>query len=144
MTNPAREPAVLSIGAILGDSDSESLAWRRAVGSLGKQVMEAREGVESPLRVNVVFHIDGELVPNNFAGVRTGRFSKKDSHLLVQAAVPSGAVLDRHDVLMRLLIKAVDEAEAFAQGRGIAEELAEIRALVASLTSGCPPMSPPD
>jgi hypothetical protein len=129
MTSSSKPPAVLSVGAVLGDSDSESLAWRRAIGSLGKQVMGAREGVESPLRVNVVFHVDGKLVPNEFTGVRTGRFSKSDSHLLVQAAVPAGPVEDRRRVLLALLTEGIREAEAFARERGIAESLDAIRAI---------------
>jgi|APMI01.1.fsa_nt_gi hypothetical protein len=134
MTTSDGAPAALSVGAVLGDADSESLAWRRAVGSLGKRVMAAREGVVSPLRVNVVFHIDGRLVPNEFAGVRTGRFNKRDSHLLVQAAVPAGEAPDRYEVLVNLLSEAIGEAESFARSKGIAEDLASIRAVVESLT----------
>jgi hypothetical protein len=134
MTASDDASAALSIGAVLGDSDPESLAWRRAIGSLGRQVMQAREGVVSPLRVNVVFHVDGRLVPNEFVGVRTGRFNKRDSHLLIQAAVPTGEASDRYEVLVNLLREAIGEAENFARSKGIAEDLASIRALVESFT----------
>ena len=136
MTTPQTRPAVLSLGAVLGDSGPDSMAWRRAVSSLGKKVVEAREGVESPLRVNVVFHIDGTLVPHEFEGVRTGRFSSRDSHLLVQAAVPAEATAERNDVLVSLLREAIDEAESFARSRGIAQDLSSIRSLVESVVSG--------
>ena len=136
MTTSQAGPAVLSLGAVLGDSGPENMAWRRAVSSLGKKVAEAREGVESPLRLNVVFHIDGTLVPNEFEGVRTGRFSSRDSHLLVQAAVPAEATAERNDVLVLLLQEAIDEAESFARSRGIAQDLNSIRSLVESAVSG--------
>ncbi|WP_146184913.1 hypothetical protein [Agromyces badenianii] len=88
------------------------------------------ELVESPLALNVVFHVDGKLAANEFTGVRTGHFSKKDSHLMVQAAVPSGPVENRQAVLLSLLRDAVAEAETFAKKRGIAESLDEIRAII--------------
>lgn len=127
------QPAALSVGAVLGDSDSESLTWRGAIASLGKRVIEAREGVESPLRVNVVFHVDGKLAPNEFTGVRTGRFNKRDSHLLVQVAVPVGEACDREAVLHRLLVEAVNEAETFARDKGIADDLRQLRVVLSSV-----------
>ncbi|TXK17710.1 hypothetical protein [Homoserinibacter sp. GY 40078] len=134
MTNSDGEPAVLSVGFILGDSDAENNAWGLAIRSVMKQVIKASEGVVSPLRVNVVYHVDGKLAPNEFEGVRTGRFSRRDSHLMVQAAVPPGEVSDRYEVLLNLLGEAIDEAESFARRKGIAENLDSIRALVESLT----------
>ena len=118
---------LLSIGSVLGDSDVESMAWKRAISLLGKRIQVAREGLDSPLRVNVVFHADGRLAPNEFEGVRTGRFSRMDSHLVVQAAVPTGAAADRHDTLLGLLQEAVDAAVAFGKAEGIADDLPEVR-----------------
>lgn len=90
--------------------------------------------MSSPLNVNIVFHVDGRLAPNEFSGVRTGRFSKKNSHLMVQAAVPSSAAEDRTATLLRLLADAIDEAEAFARKKKIASELTEIRTIQSRLT----------
>jgi hypothetical protein len=128
----SKEPdeAALSIGVVLGDYDAENKAWDAAITTLMKQVKSIREGVESPLRLNVVYHVDGKQAPNEFEGVRTGRFSKKDAHLMVQAAVPAHPVDDRRQFLVRLLEAAVDEAERFAARRGISQDLGEIRALV--------------
>ena len=134
MMEHADRPAVLSVGAVLGDSDAENVAWRRAISALGKQIQEVRRGVHSPLRLNVVYHVDGKLVPNEFTGVRTSRFRKKDAHLLVQAAVPPGATKDRRAVLVGLLDEAVTEAEDFARQRGISENLAEIRDVIRMLS----------
>jgi hypothetical protein len=123
----------LSIGAVLGDSDAENTAWKRSISELGKQVIELREGRKSPLNLNVVFHVDGKQAPNDFIGVRTGRFSKGTSHLMVQAAVPTSPVTDRREVLVRLLTEAVSEAEAFARIRHIADDLNAIRTILAEL-----------
>ncbi len=125
-------PPILSIGAVV-DSDPESRACQREIAVLGKQVIAARGEVDGPLRVNVAFHVDSDFTPNEFAGVRSGRFSKTDFHLQVQAAVPRRAVTDRRAVILELLNAAVDEAEAFARSRGLADGLREIRAIVGSL-----------
>lgn len=130
--DPLSAPPVLSIGAVL-DSDAESSAWKLAINALSKQVISLRESVQGAVRVNVVFHIDSKFTPNEFVGVRTGRFSKKDSHLLVQAAVPSGSANDRRAVLLALLSDAVDEAEIFVRKRRIADDLDYIRAVVEGL-----------
>lgn len=126
-------PPALSIGAVLGDSDARNLAWKRAISALGKEVVALRSGVESPLRVNVVFHVDGKLAPNEFEGVRTGRFSKQDSHLMVQAAIQTTSDAADRSALLCLLADALDEAEAFARKRGIADHLAELRAILKGL-----------
>lgn len=130
----AEQPAPLSVGAVLGDYNAENNAWKSAINELGRQVMELREGMSSPLNVNIVFHVQGRLAPNEFSGVRTGRFSKKNSHLMVQAAVPSSAAEDRTATLLRLLADAIDEAEAFARKKKIASELTEIRTIQSRLT----------
>lgn len=134
MTTSPVPPAV-SIGAVLGDSDAENMAWKRSINELGKQVVARREGVTSPLSVNVVFHVDGKLMPNEFKGVRSGRYSEQTAHLMVQAAVPPGPVNDRRSVLLDLLDAAVNEAENFARRHGIADELRAIRGVTKSLSS---------
>jgi hypothetical protein len=129
----ASEPAVLSIGAVLGDADAENMAWKRAINAVSKQLRSYRSDVSSPLRLNVVFHVNGRLAPNEFAGVRTGRFDRQARHLAIQAAVPDGSGDDRHAVLLALLRDSIDEAERFAHSNRIAEELSELRALISRL-----------
>jgi hypothetical protein len=125
---------VLSIGAILGDSGSENMAWKRAINDLSKRVQVRRAGLTSPLCLNVIYHVDGRMVPNDFEGVRTGRFDRKTAHLTVQTAVPLEPADDRRAVLFALLDAAVSEAESFAATKGIAQAgLLEIRALVAGM-----------
>jgi len=81
-------PAVLSIRAVLGDADAENGAWKRAINAVSGALQSRRSDVSSPLCLNVVFHVNGRLVPNDFAGVRTGRLDPQARHLVVQAAVP--------------------------------------------------------
>src|SRR6266540_1907436 len=95
-------------------------------------VQAARVRVVSPLNLNVVFHVDGRLAPNEFTGVRTGRFSAKAAHLMVQAAVQLGPVEDREEVLMSLLSDAINVAEEFARKKKLADDLAGIRRILAS------------
>jgi hypothetical protein len=127
-------PTALSIGIVLGGTAEVDRIWRPELTRLAKEVVAARADVGSdPLRVNVVFHIDGTQSPNEFHGVRTGRFSRRDQHLMVQAAVPPASVQDQRSALLSLLYQAVDEAEAYAGRRRIADGLPVIRAILASL-----------
>lgn len=99
---PDDKPEVLSIGAIDGGSTDGGVC-KKAVQEVGRAVRLQREGVVSPLNVNVVFHIGGRFQMPEFEGVRTGTYSKRDRHLMVQAAlVPDQTPHARGEVL-RLL-----------------------------------------
>jgi hypothetical protein len=125
----------LAIGAVLGDSDAGNMAWSRAIGALSLQAQERRQGVNAPVRLNVAYHVDGRLVPNEFTGVRTGRFDKRTNRLVVQAAVPGDSVEDKRKVLMGLLNDAVDEAERYLRQKKLAAGLPEIRGIVEQLAA---------
>lgn len=128
MTHPA-----LAIGAVAGGPGS-SRAWSDAVKELGKRVREFRVGVESPLAVNVIYQIPGQFLQPEFQGVRTGRFSRKESRLLVQVALPGEAAVDAATEVRRLLMEAIATAEEFAQQEGLIEgALIDLRQLAARL-----------
>lgn len=129
---PENEPT-LSIGAILGDSDSKNRAWSRQINALSQKVQNARQDIASPIRVNVVFHVDGKLVPNEFVGIRTGSFSKKRSILMIQAAITLDHVDDVPTYLHRLLETSIVEAEIHVRKRKLADGLPELLALVRGL-----------
>jgi hypothetical protein len=124
----------LSVGAVLEGYDTESEAWRQAIADVGQRIMVAREGVGGPLRLNVVFHVPGPGTPNDFVGVRTGRFDKKASRLIVQAAVPEGPIEDRSKVVVALLEHAIDAAEEWASKQKVSESLVEIRSILSQAT----------
>lgn len=119
----------LSIGAVLGDSDSESMAWSRAIGDLSGEVQELRGDVVSPVRLSIAFHVSGRMVPNDFEGVRTGRFDRGASRLVVQVAVSRSSIESKREVLVTLLLDAIDEAERYVVRKHLADGLPEIRAL---------------
>lgn len=130
------EGSALSIGAVAGGTRA-SRAWEVAVKRLGKRVIEMRAGVVSPLNLNVVFQIPGELSQPNFTGVRTGRFLASEPKLLVQVALPPEPVADADAEALELLGAAVSEGERFAAVKGISDAgLAEIRQLVKRVGTG--------
>lgn len=119
----------IAIGAILG-GDIEGRAWARVIGSLALASRPIRQGIETPLRVNVIFFVDGPVRPNLFNGVRTGSFLRKKNLLIVQAAVYPKPGDDKRAVLLPLLQECVDVAEEFARKRGIAQDLPGIRSII--------------
>jgi hypothetical protein len=103
---------VLSVGAVLGGPEAQP--WRDSVHGLMRRVTVLREGIESQLNVNVVFHVPGRHLKPEFAGVRTGSFRKRDSLLMVQAALPPDLPADPASYLQDVMVSAVDEAEAWS------------------------------
>jgi hypothetical protein len=123
----------LSIGAVAGGPGA-SRVWSEAVRQLGRRVISMRDGLSSPLAINVVYQIPGRFLEPEFEGVRSGRFSRKEALLLIQAALPSDPEADASLEVRRLLRDAVALAEDFARQEGMIEdELPELRALVDSL-----------
>ena len=133
---------VLSFGAVLGDSDALSRRWGAALGDLTRQAKIAQDGVISPLRLYVAFHLDGRLVPNNFTGVQTGRRDAQ-GWLSVQVALIPDEERDPHKVLTEGLRDAVDAAESFARRNKIATELPELREVLDRITRDLPPGTGP-
>jgi hypothetical protein len=54
-----------------------------------------RAEYDSPLSLQIVFQIPGELIQPDFTGVRTGRFSRRERRLVIQVAVPDDFEGDR-------------------------------------------------
>jgi hypothetical protein len=133
VTEETASPASLSLGVMVGGTGSTAKAWKDAATSLSERVRSLREDVASPLSVNVVFQIPGDVVQVKFTGVRTGRYSPEDRHLLVQAAVPEGLPADPRPVLVDLLRRSVEEAVRFARKKGLAQDLPSLRGIVDQL-----------
>jgi hypothetical protein len=121
---------VLSLGWVVGGSTLANRAWRDAIRAVTDQVIEARTGVESSLNVNVVFQVPGNIITPDFSGVRTGRFSKEDNLLMVQVALPEEVPPDAERYLIDAVHEALDEAERWANKRGIASDLPSLRAIL--------------
>ncbi|GAA4361697.1 hypothetical protein [Angustibacter luteus] len=125
----------LAIGAVLGDSDSESRDWGRAIREVSMEASALCAEVNSPILVNAVLHVDGRIVPNEFTGVRTGRYDRHTHVLVVQVAMGNHAPVDgdRRTVLVNLVADALDEAERYAKRRGLADSLPELRQVLRQL-----------
>ena len=124
---------VLSIGAVDGGSQDGGRC-ADAVRALGRAVIAERAGVTSPVNINVVFHLAGRHLTPDFTGVRTGRYRKADSHLMVQASLFPEQVTDAEAEVSRLLREAVAEAEQWAKRRHLADSLDRLAALVGRVT----------
>lgn len=130
------DPAPLSIGLVASPSPDGEV-WEAAVKRLGLAVADARTDTTTPLSVNVIFQVAGRYTYPDFEGVRTGRFNPKTKHLLVQAAIPAIIVAD-HDqdpdsTVRALLVLAIDEAEAWAHRKHVADNLESLRAIVRAI-----------
>jgi hypothetical protein len=121
---------VLSIGSIQGRWSPGMSTWREAIRSLSLGITQAREGVKSVLGVNVVFHVPGDILQPEFEGVRTGTFSKKNSLLMVQVALPEKPLSDVNAYLRARTVEALDEAERWARKKKIASDLSHLRRIV--------------
>ena len=126
-------PALL-LGAVLGDSDAKSMAWSRVIGALSREVEQLSVGLSTPVRVNVVYHVDGRVAPNEFEGIRTGRFNNAKSLLVVQAAVPADMPDEPEGLLLELLEASMVAAESFARQRRLADSLPALRGLVRKIS----------
>ena len=129
-----KEPVhVLSIGSVVGGLTPANSAWRQGIRKLSQRVAEARFGSTSPLNVNVVFQVPGNMLTPDFEGVRTGTFSEEERLLMIQVALPEEPPEDVDADLRDRLVAAVDEAEQWARRRRLTQNLAEVRRLVMSL-----------
>jgi hypothetical protein len=75
--------------------------------------------------------VPGRTFKPEFAGVRTGRFSKKDNELMIQVALPETVPTDPASFLRASVLAAIDEAERWAVKRKVPSELGMLRAVVA-------------
>jgi hypothetical protein len=95
---------------------------------LMQRVVALRDDVESPLAVNVVFHLPGNILTPEFEGLRTGLFNRRE--LMVQIAIPAEPSNSPEDDVRELLWDAVLLAEKFAIAEAvITDELAALRQL---------------
>jgi hypothetical protein len=103
----------LEIGMIIGGTVG-TRAWKDAIRAVRRRVTVVRSDFSSPLSLQVVFQIPGEVVLPNFAGVRTGLFSRRLGRLVVQVAVPQEPDGDRQAWVIAKLREAIAKAERFA------------------------------
>ena len=101
----------VSLGAVLGGPE-QSLA----IQTFRKLSQQFPKG-GAPF-LNVVFHFPGSLIAPDYVGLRTGRFSKKESGLMIQAAVPkSVADSDRIADILDYFDQTIREAMDLSRDR---------------------------
>lgn len=116
----AREWQSLAIGSIIGGLGSRESEWKTAIRRLTRRVADLRDDLTSPLAVNVVFHVPGEIVRPDFYEPRTGKFSRRDGTVMIQVPLPDIPVpSDVDSVLVRACFQAIDIAERFGIEKGI-------------------------
>src|SRR5579862_1544074 len=98
----------LSIGCVV-ESSLENRSWRDAIRAVTRRIADARGDADSPLSVNVVFHVPGRTLKPEFDGVRTGRYSKANQLLMVQVAVPELVPEDPDEYLLDAVSAAIAE-----------------------------------
>jgi hypothetical protein len=132
MDESADEIPVLSIGSVNGNGIG-TYEWRVAMRPLAARIRQLRDGVDSPLHVNVVYFVPGPAFRPDFEGVRTGSYLKAQHALVVQVALPIAPAVPHQQILRALLLDAIDAAEEFARRRKIAEELSGLRDLARTI-----------
>jgi hypothetical protein len=124
----------LAISAVIGGTMG-TRPWKAAVAAITRRVNTLCTKYRSPLAVHVVFQVPGEVLRPDFAGVRTGVFSRREMSLVVQVAVPDNVDQDREEWLIAMLRRAVGEAERFAVSEALPDtDLSSLRTLVDSLS----------
>lgn len=124
------EMHLLAVGGVLGDIDSGTRKWARAIGQLHLDCQDILPRGDSPLSLDIQFHLAGRHLPLDFEGVRAGRFSAKKRNLIVQVAVENRTVPDYRSVLLEKLESGIQVAEAVAARKGLETPLAEIRRII--------------
>lgn len=126
----AEAPDALSIGSVVGGVGEAARGWNEPITELTRRVADARSGVESPLNLNVMFHVPGEVLRIDDGYVRTGRYDSRTRHLMVQATVPDSVPDDPDRFLLNRIAEAVDTAEEWARRRGMADGLPALRTIL--------------
>lgn len=122
-----KKEAALSIGSIVGGSTPTNKSWENAIETLMKSIKHERINVDVPLKLNVVFHVPGNILKPEFEGVRTGRFSKSMAMLMVQVAVPEEVPPDPLAHLKDAVGAAIDEAARWAAKRNVPIDVVSLR-----------------
>lgn len=129
-------PAPLSIGSVIGGLNPDATAWKEAINVVGRLVRDTRDGLESDVNVNVVYHVPGDVDPEIVVrGVEVTRVHRRDKHILVAVEVPYEATGNLGARVHEWLREAVEVAANYCRDEGIADDLPQIRAYVDNLAA---------
>jgi hypothetical protein len=105
---------ILTFGMLVGGSSADGKSWEKAIWDMSYRIDRAMMDLKTSLKLNVVFHIPGNMLKPEFIGVRTGTFSKKMSLLMVQVAIPEALAEDVPGYIKQATHLAIDEAARWA------------------------------
>lgn len=107
---------MISIGAIIGGP--ECAYFDQVLCEFMRHCESEAHGSGEPVKVNIVYHLHGSILPPDYTGVRSATLSKIKNTLMVQAAVESEmvALRDRKEIL-DYIIDVADEAIGVAKTR---------------------------
>jgi hypothetical protein len=135
---PSADHPSLDISVITGGTRG-TRAWQEAIRVVARRLIAIRAGYSTPLAVQVVFQIPGEVFRPEFVGVRTGLFSRREGRLVVQVAVAEEPDGDRQAWVIAMLREAVAEAERFAIMEALPDtDLSGLERLVDALSAASP------
>lgn len=135
MSGMSETTEVLSLATILGGRTPRNQGWMEAIKEVRRDVVDLRKGVESNIKVNIEFHVPGNVLSPDFEGVRTGYFRKADSLIKVQVALPPDSPDDARPVLIGYLWAALDAVDAWRASKKGDFDTRPLRGLVAALES---------
>jgi hypothetical protein len=119
---------------VIGGLNPDATAWKEAINVIGRLVRDNRDGLESQVNVNVVYHVPGDVTPRMDAhGVEVTRCRRRDSHVLVAVEVPYEATGDLGARVFDWLQEAVEVAATYCRDHGVVDDLHEIRQFVDGL-----------
>lgn len=118
------EVGILTFGVLILGSSANSNRWEEVIWDLSRRVDCVAKNVESPLILNIVFHIPGNMLKPEFSGVRTGTYSKKLAALMVQVALPEELAEDVPAYIKHATHLAIDEAARWAVKRRLEFDVA--------------------
>lgn len=135
MTGLDEPVKVLSLGSVIGGRTLANRGWSEAIRELTRRIADHRDGVESAVNVNVnvEFHVPGNLLRPEFEGIRTGAFSKSDSLIKVQVALPEQPPADPMAYLVNLVGEALEVVDQWASRRKLGVDTASLRELLAAV-----------
>jgi hypothetical protein len=130
-------PALFSIGINSGGMSAANRPIHEALGDFMRTVVRERTAfANNGLRVNLVFNVPGPMFQPDFVGVHTSDFDRKNSHLLVLAAVPPELASDEVPNYLVGVLKTVGrEVHAHAARKRIAESLDDFDAVIGRLVA---------
>lgn len=107
---------MITIGVIIGGAESAFI---------DKVLSEFMRHCESEghlsgesVKVNIVYHLPGKIMPPNFIGIRPAKFSRNEKKLMVQAAVENEiATIRDRDKILDYIIDVADEALGVAKDK---------------------------